>query len=87
MKLSKNIKLDENKVQDVAEKLATVCNTYIATKEEIIHELYGKDEFKTELIIVADEMFSQNEKELDESNQVIKTRKIILETINLKMMY
>ena len=70
--IEQKIRLDESKTQDVAETLETVCNTNTATKEELIHNLIGKGEFKTELINVADEMFLQKEKEVDESNEVME---------------
>ena len=71
-KIEQAIKQDEDTVLDVAEKLKLVSNTNMATKEELFHKFITKDVIKNKMITVAGEMFIQYEKELDNSNQIIK---------------
>ena len=65
------IKQDENTINDIAEKLELVSNTNMVTKEELLHKFIAKDVIK-KMINVAGQMFIEYEKELDNSNQIIK---------------
>ena len=71
-KIEQAIKQDEDTVYDVAEKLKLVSNTNMATKEELLHKFIAKDVIKNKMINVAGQMFIEYEKELDNSNQIIK---------------
>ena len=71
-KIEQAIKQDKDTVLDVAEKLKLVSKTNMATKEELLHKFIAKDVIKNKMITVAGEMFIQYEKELDNSNQIIK---------------
>ena len=65
-------KRDENTINDIAEKLELISNTNMVTKEEILQKFVAKDVIKNKMIIVAGQMFIEYEKELDNSNQIIK---------------
>ena len=71
-KIEQAIKQDEDTVIDVAEKLKLVSNTNMVTKEELLHKFIAKDVIKNKMINVAGQMFIEYEKELDNSNQIIK---------------
>ena len=71
-KLEQAIKLDEDTVIDVAEKLKLVSNTNMVTKEELLHKIIAKDVIKNKMINVAGQVFIEYDKELDNSNQTIK---------------
>ena len=84
---------------DVAEKLRLVSNTNMVTKEKLLHKFVAKDVIKNKMINVAGQMFIEYEKELDNSNQIIKgygdyigddkIRKVILDKVcgdNIKEM-
>ena len=66
------IKQDENTINDIAEKLELVSNTNMITKEELLQKFVAKDVIKNKMITVAGQMFIEYEKELDNSNQLIK---------------
>ena len=57
---------------EVAEKLELVSNTNMATKEELLRKFIAKDVIKNKMITVAGQMFIEYEKEIDNSNQIIK---------------
>ena len=71
-KIEQAIRQDEDTVIDVAEKLKLVSNTNMVTKEELLHKFIAKDVLKNKMINVAGQMFIEYEKELDNSNQIIK---------------
>ena len=71
-KIEQAIKQDEDTVIDVAEKLKLVSNTNMATKEELLHKFVAKDIIKNKMINAAGQIFIEYEKELDNSNQIIK---------------
>ena len=66
------IKQDENTIKDIAEKLELVSNTNMVTKEELLQKFVAKDVIKNKMITVAGQMFIEYEKQLDNSNQIIK---------------
>ena len=66
------IKQDEDTVIDIAEKLQLVSNTNMITKEELLQKFVARDVIKNKMINVAGQMFIEYEKELDNSNQIIK---------------
>ena len=70
--IEQEIKRDEDTVFEIAEKLELVSNTNIVTKEELFHKFVAKDVIKNKMINVAGQMFIEYEKELDNSNQIIK---------------
>ena len=99
-KKEQEIKQDENTINDIAEKLELVSNTNMVTKEELLHKFIAKDVIKNKKVTVAGQMFIEYEKELDNSNQIIKgyedytgddkIRKDILDKVccdNLKEIY
>ena len=71
-KIEQTKKQDEDTVMDVAEKLKLISNTNMATKEELLQKFIAKDVIKNKMINVAGQMFIEYEKELDNSNQIIK---------------
>ena len=71
-KIEQEIKQDENTINDTAEKLELVSNTNMVTKEELLQKLVAKDVIKIKMITIAGQMFIEYEKELDNSNQIIK---------------
>ena len=71
-KIESEIKQDENTINDIAEKLELVSNTNMVTKEELLQKFVAKDVIKNKMITVAGQMFIEYEKELDNSNQIIK---------------
>ena len=71
-KIEQEIKQDENTINDIAEKLQLVSNTNMVTKEELLQKFIAKDVNKNKMINVAGQMFIEYEKELDNSNQIIK---------------
>ena len=71
-KIEQEIKQDENTINDIAENLELVSKTNMVTKEELLQKLVAKDVIKNKMINVAGQMFIEYEKELDNSNQIIK---------------
>ena len=71
-KIELEIKQDENTKKDIAEKLELISNTNMVTKEELLHKFIAKDVIKNKMITIAGQMFIEYEKELDNSNQIIK---------------
>ena len=71
-KIELEIKQDENTINDIAEKLELTSNTNMVTKEELLQKFITKDVIKNKMINVAGQMFIEYEKELDNSNQIIK---------------
>ena len=71
-KIEQEIKRDENTINDIAQKLELVSNTNMVTKEELLQKFVAKDVIKNKMINVAGQMFIEYEKELDNSNQIIK---------------
>ena len=71
-KIESEIKRDENTINDIAELLELVSNTNMVTKEELLQKFVAKDVIKSKMITVAGQMFIEYEKELDNSNQIIK---------------
>ena len=90
-KIEQEIKQDENTINDIAEKLELKSNTNMVTKEELLQKLVTKDVIKNKMINVAGQMFIEYEKEIDNSNKIIKgyenyigddkTRKDILDKV------
>ena len=70
--IEEEIKQDEKTINDLAQKLELVSNTNMATKEELLQKFVAKDVIKNKMINVAGQMFIEYEKELDNSNQIIK---------------
>ena len=71
-KVDQEIKQDKSTINDIAEKLELVSNTNMVTKEELLQKFVAKDVIKNKMINVAGQMFIEYEKELDNSNQIIK---------------
>ena len=71
-KIEQAIRQDEDTVIDVAEKLKLLSNTNMVTKEELLHKFIAKDVIKNKMINVAGQMFIEYEREIDDSNQIIK---------------
>ena len=71
-KIEQEIKQDEDTIIDIAEKLELVSNTNMVTKEELLQKFVAKDVIRNKMINVAGQMFIEYEKELDNSNKVIK---------------
>ena len=71
-KIEQEIKQDEDTINDIAQKLELVSNTNMVTKEELLQKFVAKDVIKNKMINVAGQMFIENEKEIDNSNQIIK---------------
>ena len=71
-KIDLEIKRDENTINDIAEKLELISNTNMVTKEELLQKFVAKDVIKNKMINVAGQMFIEYEKEIDNSNQIIK---------------
>ena len=71
-KIEQEIRRDDDTVYEVAEKLELISNTNMATKEEFLQKFVAKDVIKNKIITVAGQMFLEYEKELDNSNQIIK---------------
>ena len=65
-------KQDENTINDIAEKLELVSNTNMVTKGELLQKFVAKDVIKDKMIIVAGQMFTEYEKEKDNSKKIIK---------------
>ena len=70
--IEQEIKRDENTINDIAEKLDLVSKTNMVTKEELLQKFIAKDVIKNKMINVAGQMFIEYEKEIDNSNQIIK---------------
>ena len=71
-KIEQEIKRDENTINDIAEKLELVSKTNMVTKEELLQKFVAKDVIKNKMINVAGQMFVEYEKEIDNSNKIIK---------------
>ena len=71
-KIELEIKQDENTINDFSEKLELVSNTNMVTKEELLEKFVAKDAIKNKMISVAGQMFIEYEKELDNSDKIIK---------------
>ena len=71
-KIELEIKQDEDTINDIAEKLELISNTIMVTKEELLQKIVAKDVIKNKMINVAGQTFIEYEKELDNSNQIIK---------------
>ena len=71
-KIELQIKQDGNTINDIAEKLELVSNTNVVTKEELLQKFVAKDVIKNKMITVAGQMFVEYEKELDNSDKIIK---------------
>ena len=71
-KIELEIKQDENTINDFAEKIELVSNTNMVTKEELLEKIVAKDAIKNKMISVAGQMFIEYEKELDNSDKIIK---------------
>ena len=70
--IEQETKRDENTINDIAEKLDLVSKTNMVTKEELLQKFIAKDVIKNKMINVAGQMFIEYEKEIDNSNQIIK---------------
>ena len=71
-KIEQEIKQDENTINDIGEKLELISNTNLVTKEELLQKIVTKDVIKNKMINVAGQMFIEYEKEIDNSNKIIK---------------
>ena len=71
-KIELEIKQDESTINDIAEKLELISNTNMVTKEELLQKFVAKDVIKNKMINVAGQMFVEYEREIDNSNQIIK---------------
>ena len=61
-KIEKEIKRDENTINDIAEKEELVSNTNKVTNEELPQKFVAKNVTKNKMITVAGRMFIQSEK-------------------------
>ena len=66
------MKQDDDTINDIAEKLELVSNTIMVTKEEILQKFVSKKVIKNKMITVAGQFFIEYEKELDNSDKIIK---------------
>ena len=71
-KIELEIKQDEKTKNDIAAKLELVSNTNMVTKEELLQKFVAKDVIKNKMITVAGQMFIEYEKEVDNSDKIIK---------------
>ena len=71
-KRESEMKRDEKTINDNAEKLELAANTNMVTKVELLQKFVAKDVIKNKTITVAGQMFIEYEKEIDNSNQIIK---------------
>ena len=71
-KIELEIKQDEKTMNDIAEKLELVSNTNMVTKEELLQKFVAKDVIRNKMITVAGQMFVEYEKELANSDKIIK---------------
>ena len=71
-RIEQEIKRDENTMNDIAEKLELVSNTNMVTKEELLQKFVAKGVIKNKMITVAGLIFIEYEKELDNSEKIIK---------------
>ena len=71
-KIELEIKQNENTINDIAEKLELISNTNMVTKEELLQKFVAKDVIKNKMINIAGQIFIEFEKEIDNSNQIIK---------------
>ena len=71
-KIESEIKRDGNTINDLEEKIELVSNTNRVTKEELSQIFVAKDVIKNKMITVAGQMFIEYEKELDNSDRIIK---------------
>ena len=77
-KIELEIEQDENAINDIAEKIELVANTNMVTKEEFLQKFVAKDVIKNKMITVAGQMFIEYEREIDNSNQIIKDYEIYI---------
>ena len=70
--IEQEIKRDQNTINDIAQKLELISNTNMVTKEELLQKFVAKDVIKNKMITLAGQMFIEYEKEIDNSNQIIK---------------
>ena len=70
-KIEIEIKQDENTINDIAEKLELVSNTNVVTKQ-LFQKFVDKDVIKNKMINLAGQILIQYEKEIDNSNKIIK---------------
>ena len=66
------IKRDQNRRNDIAEKRELVSNTKTVTKKELLLKFVAKDVIRNMMFTVAVQMFIEFEKDSDNSNQIIK---------------
>ena len=71
-KIELETKQDERTINDIAEKSELVTNIKIVLKEELLQKFVAKDVIKNKMITVAGQMFIEYEKELDNSDKIIK---------------
>ena len=71
-KIELEIKQDESTINDNAEKLELVSNINLVTQEELLQKFVAKDVIKNKMITVAGQMFIEYEKQLDNSDKIIK---------------
>ena len=79
-------KQDEDTINDTAEKLELLSNNNMVTKE-LLQKFVDEDVIKNKMITVAGQMFIGYEKELDNSNQIIKEYEDKKVIIKLKTIY
>ena len=77
-KIKLQIKQIDNRINDNAKILELVSNRDSRAKEELLHQLIAKEVVISKVLNLAVEMFIQYEKELGESNQIIKGYEICL---------
>ena len=71
-KVEVETKRDENTINDIAEKLELVSNTNMVTKEKLLQKFVAKNVIKNKMIIVAGQILIEYEKDLDNSDKIIK---------------
>ena len=67
------MKQDENTINYNAEELELVSNANVVTKEETLQQIVATDVIENKMITVAGQMFNEYEKQIDNSNQLIKS--------------
>ena len=80
-------KQHENAPKSTSEKLQAVSNTNSARNERILHEIISKGLIKSKILVFEGPVFSQYEKQLQESNQVSKIHEICFVIYKVKKMY
>ena len=72
-RIEKEMKHYETNINNFAEKVLVASNTIMVTKKELLQQLIDKELAKSKMLKIAGEVFNEYEKEIDETNQIIKS--------------